>query len=266
MAIAIAKARKAGVALVALKHAHHLGRIGDWAEACAAEGCASIHFVNVVHAGGLVAPWGGRERRMSTNPFCCAMPIEGREPIVLDFATSKVAEGKVQVARNKGVDLPPGCVVDGEGKPSLDPNDLYGPPPGALAPFGDHKGYGLSLINEVVGGFIGGSLPTIRNRAAVPGEKQGCTFFFQVIHPDAVSGGAFAGGRSQAANVKAVLADILGHGNEQCMLPGQLEAEAAARSDRAGGLLFSRAEIDALNEIAREAGEASIAIDTLKTV
>lgn len=156
MAIAIAKARKTGVALVALKHAHHLGRIGDWAEACAAEGCASIHFVNVVHAGGLVAPWGGRERRMSTNPFCCAMPIEGREPIVLDFATSKVAEGKVQVARNKGVDLPPGCVVDGEGKPSLDPNDLYGPPPGALAPFGDHKGYGLAFFCDLLAGALSG--------------------------------------------------------------------------------------------------------------
>ncbi len=156
MAIGIAKAREAGVALVGLRHAHHLGRIGDWAETCAAEGCASIHFVNVVHAGGLVAPWGGRERRMSTNPFCCGMPIAGREPIVLDFATSKVAEGKVQVARNKGVDLPPGCVVDGDGRPSLNPSDLYGPPPGALAPFGDHKGYGLAFFCDLLAGALSG--------------------------------------------------------------------------------------------------------------
>jgi L-2-hydroxycarboxylate dehydrogenase (NAD+) len=86
-----------------------------------------------------------------------------------------------------------------------------------------------------------------------------------VIHPDAISGGAFVGGRSQQANVKAVLADILGHGNEQCMLPGQLEAQAAARCDAAGGLLFSRAEVEALNEIAVEAGVAPIDIDALKT-
>ncbi len=156
MEIAIAKARAAGVAMIALRHAHHLGRIGDWAETCAAAGCASIHFVNVVHTGGLVAPWGGKERRMSTNPFCCGMPIEGREPIILDFATSKVAEGKVQVARNKGVDLPPGCVVDGEGRPSLNPNDLYGPPPGALAPFGDHKGYGLAFFCDLLAGALSG--------------------------------------------------------------------------------------------------------------
>jgi L-2-hydroxycarboxylate dehydrogenase (NAD+) len=99
----------------------------------------------------------------------------------------------------------------------------------------------------------------------VAGEKQTCGFFFQVIHPEALSGGAFAGGRSQQANVKAVLADILGHGNEQCMLPGQVEAQAAARSDAAGGLLFSRAEVESLNEIAVEAGVAPFDIDTLKT-
>lgn len=156
MAIGIAKARKTGVALVALRHAHHLGRIGDWAETCAAEGCASIHFVNVVHAGGLVAPFGGIERRMSTNPFCCGMPLKGKEPIILDFATSKVAEGKVQVARNKQVDLPPGCVIDGNGKPSLNPNDLYGPPPGALSPFGDHKGYGLAFFCDLLAGALSG--------------------------------------------------------------------------------------------------------------
>jgi len=78
-----------------------------------------------------------------------------------------------------------------------------------------------------------------------------------------LSGGAFAQGRSQPANVKAVLTDILGHGNERCMLPGQVEAEAAARSDRAGGLLFSRAEVEALDEIAREAGVPPLVADTL---
>lgn len=156
MAIGIAKARRAGVALVALRDSHHLGRIGDWAELCAAEGCASIHFVNVVHTGGLVAPFGGVERRMSTNPFCCGMPVAGGEPIVLDFATSKVAEGKVQVARNKGVELPPGCVVDANGQQSLDPNALYGPPPGALAHFGEHKGYGLAFFCDLLAGALSG--------------------------------------------------------------------------------------------------------------
>ena len=115
----------------------------------------------------------------------------------------------------------------------------------------------------IVGALIGGSLPTIRNRAPVAGEKQTCTFFFQVMHPDAMSGGAFAQGRSQNCNVQAVLADILGHGNDTCMLPGQIEAEARVRSDQAGGLLFSLAEVEALNEIAHEAGVTPFSVGSL---
>ena len=78
--------------------------------------------------------------------------------------------------------------------------------------------------------------------------------YFQVIHPDALSGGAFAKGRSQAENVKAVIDDILGHGNENCLLPGQIEARSAAKSKENGGLLFSEAELDAFDEIAEECG------------
>ena len=126
----------------------------------------------------------------------------------------------------------------------------------ALLPFGAHKGYGMCLINEIVAGFIGGSLPTLRSREIPEGEKRTPSFYFQVIHPDAVSGGAFACGRDQAQNVKAVIDDILGHGNEKVFLPGQDFAEAAKRSDAAGGLLFSAAEIGEFNELARDVGIA----------
>lgn len=104
-------------------------------------------------------------------------------------------------------------------------------------------------------GFIGGSIPTIRSREIPEGEKRTCAFYFQVIHPDAISGGAFAKGRNQQENVRAVIHDILGHGNENCLLPGQLEAEWAKRVCSAGGLLFSEAEIKAFNELAEECGE-----------
>ena len=134
-----------------------------------------------------------------------------------------------------------------------------------LLPFGAHKGYGLSLMNEVIGAFIGGSLPTLRNRwDQQPEEKHTCAFFFQVWHSDAMNAGAFAKGRNQAENVKAVLADILGHCNEGCMLPGQLEAQSAARSARNGGLLFSEAEINAFNEVAAEVRKARWKLSDLK--
>jgi L-2-hydroxycarboxylate dehydrogenase (NAD+) len=111
------------------------------------------------------------------------------------------------------------------------------------------------LINEIVAAFIGGSLPTLRCRELVAGEKHTPCFYFQVIHPEAISGGAFAAGRSQSANIKAVIRDILAGGNENCILPGQLEAQAAAKCTRNGGLLFSAAEIAAFDEIATAGGQ-----------
>ena len=86
------------------------------------------------------------------------------------------------------------------------------------------------------------------------GEKSSANFYFQVIHPDALNAGLFAGGRSQTENVKAVMDDIMGHGNEAAMWPGQIEAEAAALSRKAGGLLFTAAEIASFAEIAGECG------------
>ena len=221
-----------------------------------------IAYTNCTAALAEVVPFKGVFPTLGTNPHSWGFPTTDAVgfPIVIDWATSVIAMGRVQQLKREGKPLPPNAAVDKDGKPTTDPAAAV-----SLLPFGDHKGYGLSLINEIVAGFIGGSLPTIRNRAPVAGEKQTCAFYFQVIHPEAVSGGAFAAGRTQTANVKAVLADILGHGNEQCMLPGQLEAQAAARSDAAGGLLFSTAEVEALNEIAQEAGVSPLDISTLKT-
>jgi uncharacterized oxidoreductase len=156
MEVGIAKARRTGLALIGLRHAHHIGRIGDWAEQCAAAGMASIHFVNVVHYGGIVAPFGGAERRFSTNPIACGMPRPGQDPIILDFATSEVAEGKVMVARNKGVPLPEGALLDARGTPSVTPADLYGPPEGMLLAFGRHKGSGLAIFADLFAGALAG--------------------------------------------------------------------------------------------------------------
>ncbi len=124
----------------------------------------------------------------------------------------------------------------------------------ALVPFGAHKGYGLALINELVAGLIGGSLPTLRSRPIPEGEKRSCCFYFSVIHPDALSSGLFAKGRTQGENLKAVLGDVFGHGNESCTLPGGPEAKAAAATAAAGGLLFSAPEIEEFNALARECG------------
>jgi uncharacterized oxidoreductase len=161
------KALANGVSVIALRHAGHLGRIGDWAEMAADAGLISIHFVNV--AGGLlVAPFGGIDRRMATNPVCIGVPLEGRPPIVLDFATSVVAEGKALVALDGGASLPPGSLIGPDGELSADPTVLYGerepgksPNPrrgkGALRAMGEHKGSGLAMLCEVLAGALTGS-------------------------------------------------------------------------------------------------------------
>ena len=200
-----------------------------------------------------VVPFGGKVPTLGTNPHSWAFPTQDAVgfPICVDWATSTVAMGRVQQFLREGKQLPPGCAVDASGKETTDPSKVA-----ALLPFGQHKGYGLSLIDELIAAYIGGSLPTLRSRwgTGPKDEKHTPNFFFQCIRPDAISSGDFAAGRDQTQNVKAVIDDIRGHGNEKVMLPGEPEARAAALSQQYGGLLFTPAEIEAFAEVAGEAG------------
>jgi len=161
----IAKAKRAGVAVVAPRNAGHVGRVGEYAEMAAAAGQVSVHFVNVAGAQ-LVAPFGGVERRYSTAPMAVGIPAADGPPVILDFATSLVAEGKALVAYNGGKPLPPASLIGPDGELSADPLLLYGtgegPPnprngPGALRAMGEHKGSGLALICELLAGALTGS-------------------------------------------------------------------------------------------------------------
>ena len=158
MEIAASRAREHGFALVAIRNSGHLGRIGAWAQQLAEAGFVSFHFVNTSGYGILVAPHGGSDRRLSANPVAAGVPVPGGEPLVLDIATSMIAEGKIQVAKNKGETLPAGAVLDGEGRPTTDPKRFYADPPGAILPFGAHKGSGLSFFCEVLAGSLTGGL------------------------------------------------------------------------------------------------------------
>ena len=153
MAMGIERARQHGSCIVALGNAHHLGRIGAWAEQAAGAGLVSMHFVNVI-ARGIVAPFGGSDARFGTNPFCAGVPLTGREPVILDFATSIIAQGKTRVAMNKGELVPPDHLIDDHGRPTLEPRFTVVPPFGALLTFGAHKGYGMALMAELLGGAL----------------------------------------------------------------------------------------------------------------
>ncbi|MGD1031186.1 MAG: Ldh family oxidoreductase [Opitutaceae bacterium] len=254
-------ADKYGIGTVCVDNAFHYLWGGGYVMAAAKKGY--VAYTNCTAAKAEVVPFGGQYPTLGTNPHSWGFPTTEAVgfPIVIDWATSVIAFGRVQQLQREGKQLPPMAAVDKDGRPTTDPNAVA-----SLLPFGGHKGYGLALIDEIVGALIGGSLPTLRSQWADDGEKHTCTFFFQVMHPEAMSGGAFAKGRNQAQNVKAVLADILGHGNDRAMLPGQPEAEFARKTAAAGGLLFSEAEIEAFNEIAAEAGQRKWPAAELKRV
>jgi len=161
------KAQAMGLSVVALRNAGHIGRVGEWAEMAAEAGLVSMHFVNA--AGSiLVAPFGGTERRMSTAPYVVGVPRPGTDPIILDFATSLVAEGKVLVASQGGKPVPDNALIGPDGKMTGDPHALYGPyeqrgarnyrqGKGAIRAFGEHKGSGLAFMCEILGGSLTGT-------------------------------------------------------------------------------------------------------------
>ena len=230
MELGIARASEDGVCVVALANAHHLGRIGHWAEQCLGHGLISLHFVNVV-ARPIVAPFGGLDARTGTNPVCIGIPRRGQEPIVLDFATSRIAQGKTRVAHNRGQPLPPDTILDDRGQPTTDPRYTVVPPFGAILPFGEHKGFGLSLVAELLGGALTGGA-TCRQR--LPGNRAIINGMFSIlIDPDRL-------GTAQhfAAEAEAYLGWLkqspVPEGSPGILLPGDMERASRVRCAEVG--------------------------------
>ncbi len=235
--LGIAKARQNGLAAIALRHAGHIGRMGDWAERAAEAGLISIHFVNV-EKGELVAPYGGVDRRFSTNPVCIGIPTTGDRPILLlDMATSLVAEGKVLVASNGGKPVPGDALIAPDGSVSGDPTVLYGPltpggprsagaGQGALRAFGEHKGSGLAFMCEILGGVLTGG----GTSGPIPGGKRGQIgngMLAIYIDPASFAAKDFvAEAHDYAAYVHASRPQ---HAGGRVLVPGEKEAMTRAR-------------------------------------
>lgn len=255
--LGIDKALKGGVAVVGLRHAGHLGRIGEWAEMAADAGLCSLHFVNVAGSE-LVAPFGGVERRFSTAPFAAGFLVPGRAPVILDFATSLVAEGKVLVAANGGKPLPEGALIEPDGTLSRDPDTLYGPAVpgaarnaqnglGAIRAFGEHKGSGLALICELVAGALTGS------GCAGPGPRRFCNGMLSIY----MAPGQFGPAEDLAAETTRYIDHFKAcrpaEAGGEVLLPG--EPEARRRAERiAGGVPLPEEVWRSLGDTARAGG------------
>jgi uncharacterized oxidoreductase len=157
--LAIDKAAQYGVATATLRNCGHVGRVGAYPLQVARQGMIGLAFCNAGHLGRQIAPYGGIDGKLSTNPISCAAPRRNADPLLVDMTTSVCAEGKVRVAYNRGEQLPEGRIIDHDGNPSTDPEAFVGDPPGAILPFGGpvaYKGYCLSMIVEILGGALSG--------------------------------------------------------------------------------------------------------------
>ncbi|MCA9964720.1 MAG: Ldh family oxidoreductase [Anaerolineales bacterium] len=232
MQVSIAKAQTHGVAATTLHNSDHIGRVGEWVAMAAEQNLIGLAFCNGAGPGGLVTPYGGMERKLGTNPFAAAVPMNGRSPngsspFILDFATSVLAEGKVRVARNAGKTLAEGVILDKEGHPSTNPHDLYAG--GMLLPAGLYKGYGLSLLIELLGGVLTGM-----GNPALPDYDRfynGVLFIVLAIEPfRPLADFLLDAGRLAAA----VSATQPAPGSSGVLLPGEPEEQTAVIRRRDG--------------------------------
>lgn len=225
MALGIAKAKAKGIALVGLRNAGHLGRMGDWAEMAVEAGCASLHFLNTL-GGPCVAPFGGREGRLSTNPITIGIPVAARTPIILDMTTSAVAQGKIVVARNKGEQVPEGWLIDKHGRPTRDPNDLFDG--GALVPIAAHKGSGLSIVTDLLAGaLVGGG-------SSGPDARYMVNNMMAIVIDPSVYGDAGGIGGEVARFVDWVRSSAPSTEGGEVLMPGEIEQQVKAKRSAEG--------------------------------
>lgn len=254
--IGIAKCKAMGLSAVALRNSGHLGRVGDWAEMAAAAALVSVHFVNVAGSV-LVAPYGGVDRRISTAPFCVGVPRPDGETIILDFATSVVAEGKVLVASQGGKKLPENALVGPDGTMSGDPHFLYGEyeaegprnyrqGKGAIRAFGDHKGSGLAIMCELLGGSLTGCGATSPKDVVVNGML---SFYIdpKVVDPE----NFFSADMSRYIGYLKSSKPTTAGG--EILIPGEPEARSRAERSK-GGIPLPESTWAALVACAREVG------------
>ena len=261
--LAVEKAREYGIAVVGLRNSGHLGRIGDWAELAAARGLISIHVVNTSGLGMLVAPFGGTERRMSTNPIAIGVPMPDGPPLVLDCATSVVAEGKVLVALNGGKALPDGALIERDGRLTADPAAIYGALDGtqphdqrtgsaAVRAMGEHKGSGIGIMIELLAGALTGG------GCGAPGRKTLENNMLSIVLDPARFGTEAFLWPELRRYVAFVRSARTAPGHDRVRLPGEPEDEMRARR-RSEGIPLPRRVRSSLALTANSLGLAEVA-------
>jgi len=252
--VGLRKAKEGGVATVLVRNCNHVGRLGSYSRAAALEGCASVMAVNAPGPGG-VAPFGGIDRRLGTNPLSMAAP-RGQSPLVLDMTTSASAEGKLRVAYQKGEHVPEGWIIDAEGRPTTDPATFYAEPGGALLPLGGplgFKGFGLSVMIDVLAGILSQSGVC---RTDLPRGANGVWMQFLNV-------AALIEPREYDALIERYVAYLKSsrrqEGVEEILLPGEIEERREAERRRTGVSLPD----ETWRQISRLAADLGVSLEGL---
>ena len=230
MEIGVARAREHGMCVMGLGRSHHLCRIGQWAEQAVAAGLISLHFTNVISRS-IVAPYGGADARFGTNPVTIGIPIPNEPPFILDMATSAVAQGKIRVAHNKREKVSPDWLIDNAGRPTPDPKFGVIEPFGALRTFGLHKGYGLAVVCELLGGALtGGGTWHSDDRS----RKRVWNGMLTILIDPKRLGADGAFGAETTAFLESLRKSPVAPGFDKVRIAGEPERETRARREREG--------------------------------
>jgi len=249
--LALDKVADGAVAVVGVRDCNHVARLGRFTEVAAREDAICLMMANGHGGDWSVAPFGGRDRRLPTNPICCGIPTGGDWPIVLDMTTSMISGGDMRLLRNQGEDAPAGMIIDAEGKPTTKVEEYYGPPQGSILPLGfpgsGHKGYGLSVLVDILAGSISGAGMT----QEAP-ERTGNALFIAVLKVE-----AFQPLQEFYAEVQGFIEWIKScppaEGFEEVLLPGE-RAYRRGLERRRDGLYVDEAAWEQIGELAAELG------------
>ena len=245
--VAIKKAKTNGLGCVVVRRCRHVGRLGAYPEIAAEKNLVGLAMSSSAGEGHWVCPWGGREGRLGTNPFAFAVPTGGN-PFVLDFSTSRAPEGKIRLMLECENKLPNNWIVDGKGHASINPKDLYGPPQGAILPFGNdqgYKGYALSLMVQIMSSLLGD--PSWKKKGA---EANANNMWFLAINISAFM--PPSGFRNEMDKlISYVKSSALAYGFKKIFVPGEPEF-LEMKKRKTGGIPIAGEAWKGIEKIARE--------------
>lgn len=226
----IEAAREQGIAAATLRNSNHYGAGNYYGWKAAKAGVIGICMTNTSPC---MAPTGGAEKLLGTNPLTVAFPAGEADPVVLDMATSVVSYGKLQVSAGKGEPIPEGWAIDAEGKGTTDPREAL---KGSLLPIGGYKGYGLALIIDLFSAVLSGACyGRDIGQLGVPGSTQpeGIGQFFLAIDPKRFLPAEEFSTRMDGY-IQMIKTSRRAPGVERIWLPGEIEFERAREIQQHG--------------------------------